>query len=85
MNDCLKLATDGKIASSRLFDEYLIYCQANGISKPLSRHSLYQEILTKFAGRAEQKKIRDTNTGRSVQGFTGIAFKDDEGENIYGQ
>ncbi len=85
VNDCLKLATDGKIASSRLFDEYLIYCQANGISKPLSRHSLYQEILTKFAGCAEQKKIRDPNTGRSVQGFTGIAFKDDEGENIYGQ
>lgn len=85
VNDCLKLATDGKIASSRLFDEYLVYCQANGISKPLSRHSLYQEILTKFAGCAEQKKIRDPNTGRSVQGFTGIAFKDDEGENIYGQ
>lgn len=85
VNDCLKLATDGKIASSKLFDEYNSYCQANGISKPLSRHSLYQEILTKFAGCAEQKKIRDPNTGRSVQGFTGIAFKDDEGESIYGQ
>ena len=85
VNDCLKLSTDGKIASSKLFDEYLSYCQANGISKPLSRHSLYQEILTKFAGYAEQKKIRDPNTGRSVQGFTGIAFKNDEGEIIHGQ
>lgn len=85
VNDCLKLSTDGKIASSKLFDEYLSYCRANGISKPLSRHSLYQEILTKFAGYAEQKKIRDPNTGRSVQGFTGIAFKNDEGEIIHGQ
>ena len=85
VNDCLKLSTDGKIASSKLFDEYNSYCQANGISKPLSRHSLYQEILTKFAGYAEQKKIRDPNTGRSVQGFTGIAFKNDEGEIIHGQ
>lgn len=84
VNDCLKLSTDGKIASSKLFDEYLSYCQANGISKPLSRHSLYQEILTKFAGYAEQKKIRNPDTGRSVQGFTGIVFKVDEGESIHG-
>ena len=84
VNDCLKLSTDGKIASSKLFDEYLSYCQANGISKPLSRHYLYQEILTKFAGYAEQKKIRNPDTGRSVQGFTGIVFKVDEGESIHG-
>lgn len=79
VNDCLKLATDGKIASSRLFDEYLSYCQAKGmrigeifgleysaIDFEKNLISVKQTVVTSRHGKRVQRTAKNSTSLRTI-------------------